>query len=1091
MLLNIETGEGRLVGWMFLHSFLLGFANNFVQTAAFALFMVTFNAQLLAWVYIANAVVVPLLSMLYLRLGKRLSFTRLLSANLGFLLVMILAFRLGLGLPEANWPVFILPMLFQILVNFGNLEFWSLAGRLFDMRQGKRLFGVIGAGQWLAIVLTGSMIPFLVSQVGTTNLLFLAAAGIAGAWILLAYLSRVYSDQLTIPTSDSTTQAERPKAVKEKRAPKSASLFRSRYVVLILALVVAWWMSFFLIDNLFYDLSAAQYPSAEQLASFLGIFLASLGVITLFCNTLLSGWVINRFGLRTSLLVLPALLLAGTTAMLIGGIAGEVIALLFWLVVLTKLLDMSLGFSVDRAALSILYQPVPAAQRSQAVTLAEGIFQPFANGLAGVLLLSFSAFGTSGSASASSRLPLLAGLVVVVAIWLGSAWLLGKEYPSMLKRALTRRRLEGEALLIVDKSSLEVLKNGLKDPNPGVAIYCMNMLASVDAQSLPQVLLDLLAHPAPEARQEALRRMQTCAAAMSPAALPAIQHLVETDPSIQVRAAALRVLPALGEVQITPERQAGGQSTFDQVAVFLEHPDLHIRQGAMLGLLHSGGISGVLTAGQSLLKMAESPHAHERQMAAQTLGEIGVESFYQPLLPLLNDEDVHVQRAALLAAGQLRSPRLWPVVLEKLTYPRVRQAVTAALVMGGQAVLPELFAAFEHERQPELASYSPTMEVRALLARICGRIGGEQAVGWLKGHMTHPDEKVRHQVVQALERGSYRPQANETGQVQIAIRDEAQRSTEVLAILVDLDERDSLLLLKKALHEALNNHVQCIFSLLSFLYDREAILGARQALQQTGSSKRAYALEALDVSVGAELRNMFFPLLSDAPYAQRLAQMQKIFPEAARQAADDESPDRRSKTQLRLQEIINAPEGRYSQWTRACALYALGVINATASTKEASMLSTIEKVIVLKKASIFAETPDETLAEVAPFLEEVAVSAGESVFHKGDLGDCMYLIVDGEVRVHDGERSLNHLKSGDVFGESAVLDAEPRMATVTAVVDTQLLRLRQEQLYDVMEMRSEVSRGIIRVLSRHLRARLEDLRELRDSLGSRVEPEQG
>jgi len=117
-------------------------------------------------------------------------------------------------------------------------------------------------------------------------------------------------------------------------------------------------------------------------------------------------------------------------------------------------------------------------------------------------------------------------------------------------------------------------------------------------------------------------------------------------------------------------------------------------------------------------------------------------------------------------------------------------------------------------------------------------------------------------------------------------------------------------------------------------------------------------------------------------------------------------------------------------------------------------------------------------------LEEVPLSAGETIFEKGDTGDCMYLIVGGEVRVHDGGRTLNHLQTGDVFGEMAVLDAEPRMASVTAVKDSQLLRLAQEPLYEVMEDRSEVGRGIIRVLSRHLRDRAQDLNELRDRLGT-------
>jgi CRP-like cAMP-binding protein len=146
------------------------------------------------------------------------------------------------------------------------------------------------------------------------------------------------------------------------------------------------------------------------------------------------------------------------------------------------------------------------------------------------------------------------------------------------------------------------------------------------------------------------------------------------------------------------------------------------------------------------------------------------------------------------------------------------------------------------------------------------------------------------------------------------------------------------------------------------------------------------------------------------------------------------------------------------------------------------MLSPIEKVIILKTVRIFAGTPDQILTEVALLLDEVQHRAGEAVFAEGDPGDCMYIIVDGEVRVHDGKRTLNHLSQGDVFGEMALLDSQPRVASVTAVQDTRLLHLEQEPFYELMDDRIEVARGIIQVLSQHLRARVQDLNHLRARL---------
>ena len=146
------------------------------------------------------------------------------------------------------------------------------------------------------------------------------------------------------------------------------------------------------------------------------------------------------------------------------------------------------------------------------------------------------------------------------------------------------------------------------------------------------------------------------------------------------------------------------------------------------------------------------------------------------------------------------------------------------------------------------------------------------------------------------------------------------------------------------------------------------------------------------------------------------------------------------------------------------------------------MLSTLERVIILKTVSIFAETPDEILAEVAAICDEIELPGGQTVFEKGDPGDSLYIIVSGQVRVHDDDRLLNYLNERDVFGEMAVLDPETRSASVTTVEETRLLRVDQQALFEVMDDRPEVARGIIQVLSRHLRNRLKDLAELRDRL---------
>jgi len=136
------------------------------------------------------------------------------------------------------------------------------------------------------------------------------------------------------------------------------------------------------------------------------------------------------------------------------------------------------------------------------------------------------------------------------------------------------------------------------------------------------------------------------------------------------------------------------------------------------------------------------------------------------------------------------------------------------------------------------------------------------------------------------------------------------------------------------------------------------------------------------------------------------------------------------------------------------------------------MLLTIEKVMILKSVSIFTETSESILADVASTIEELTLQPGEFVFEKGDVGQEMYIIVNGNMKVHDGDKTIDFLKTRDVFGELAALDPEPRMATVTAEEETHLLKLRHDVLYELMTEHMDVAKGIIRVLCQRLRSRV-------------------
>ena len=144
----------------------------------------------------------------------------------------------------------------------------------------------------------------------------------------------------------------------------------------------------------------------------------------------------------------------------------------------------------------------------------------------------------------------------------------------------------------------------------------------------------------------------------------------------------------------------------------------------------------------------------------------------------------------------------------------------------------------------------------------------------------------------------------------------------------------------------------------------------------------------------------------------------------------------------------------------------------------------IEKVLLLKSLSIFRETPEPLLVEVAAILEEVETAGNSVLFKKGDTGNCLYIIHKGEVRIHSQEHTLAVLGENDFFGELSLLDTESRSATATTTTDAILLKLDQEPFFELMSNRIEVVKGILKTLCKRLRTQNEKTAELKAKLQS-------
>jgi CRP-like cAMP-binding protein len=137
----------------------------------------------------------------------------------------------------------------------------------------------------------------------------------------------------------------------------------------------------------------------------------------------------------------------------------------------------------------------------------------------------------------------------------------------------------------------------------------------------------------------------------------------------------------------------------------------------------------------------------------------------------------------------------------------------------------------------------------------------------------------------------------------------------------------------------------------------------------------------------------------------------------------------------------------------------------------------IEKVLVLRSLNLIKETPENILADLAPLMKEMQYEQGTEIFKEGETGDCMYIIQQGNIRIHKGNTMLAILKEKEVFGELSLLDADTRSASATADTDCILYKIDQEPFYELMDERPEVAKGFIKILCQRLRTMNEKSRQ--------------
>lgn len=1046
-LLNIRSGEGRNVALMLAHYFFMGAAMLFVQSASLALFFETWDTTAMPYVYLGIAVIVSSITALFLKISARTSLARFLVLCLIFILAGTILFRIGLAVTTSKWLMLALPIWSQTLVNLSVMAFWTLAGNLFDIRQGKRIFGLMNAGSWLAYVVIGPFTTPLVNMFGTENLYSAVAFCTLLAFLFQLAILRA-NPRVSLSTHTTNETNSKPASV--------WTLFRKPYIILIFALIALWRVSYFVLDNIFYDRAALQFPDSAAMAGFIGSFFGAVGILGFITDVFLTGRILSRFGLRAGLLTTPTLTILFTVILAVtGGVDQSLLVLLFWAAVAGKFANEGFGFSLDQSTFAVLYQPIEEKERVRVQTMTEGIVQPLAIGVAGGLLLLFNTILKFNAIQLAYVYLVIAGAWVIVSI------LLIRAYPIALTDALHKRRFGDKGFVIMDSGGYELLKDALNSPHPNEVIYALDLLEQNGLESFSELAIRSISSPLPQVRIHISQRVERLHLLE---ALPALKLQLQNESEASVREALACTLSALDESH----------------AELFHSTDEATQRGALIGLLRGHAAGKFPDAEKYLIGLAGSRSAVKRAEAAALIAQAGKSELANILLPLLNDPESSVRNMALHAAGRIKDASLWSAVIPALGFPVTRSAAFSALVAGDETALPEIVRGITNE--------SLHRRIRIRLVRACTHIKGEAAINELKKLIDYPNTSLRSRVLIALDTCGFISEKNFVARIEEQIQNETRRAAWLLACLSELAYSKPTETLIRALRYDLAETRTRLFYLFGFIYDPIAVHRARKAFARDDTSRHAYAIEVMDSILSRAHQAGFIPLLENYPEAERLKKMGTLY-------AQEISPKGK-----RINNILSSPLALESPWVLTTALEfstQIGIaktdpILATLLNSketmlvkfiqriktETSMLSIVERVIILKSISLFAGTPDEALAELADLLEEIEVPVGQNVVEEGASGDSLYVIVRGKVAVLHNERVLNELGERAVFGELSLLDSAPRTATIRALEDTTVLRLDQAPYYDLMTDYVEVAMGTIQMLTRNLRARTSDVVEL-------------
>ncbi|MVN77848.1 cyclic nucleotide-binding domain-containing protein [Hymenobacter sp. HMF4947] len=440
-LLGVRPEEGQTVWLFFLHNFLLGIGTILVYVAANVLLLENNPERNLPLAYGLAALAMLIAGQVYGHFEHHWLLQKL--AGRVLLATVALTGVLGVLVATGHSVAAAIAIMagYRVIYLLTNLEFWGVSAVVFDVRQSKRLFAIISAGDMPAKAM-GAVLAILIHTNADLPWLLGTAFG--------AYLAALLALQATLRSHVVEAAPDRRRTRLQGVAPGLRRWFGDSQLVQTMCLSLLGLAAVTTgIEYLFFVNVKHRFHDEAAVMRYVGTVLVITYLLAMVFKLLLSQHTLDRLGVRWVLLALPVALLGGL-ALYAGLDRTDATALLPYFC------GLYLGLEVLRRAVFdpvflLLFQPLSAPERLQAHTLAKGLYEPLGMALGGGLLFALHALPGGQTWAPFGWMGLLTGVVLY---FLTRTY---RQYVAELQHSLSLRFTGEEAEATTDSAVADAL----------------------------------------------------------------------------------------------------------------------------------------------------------------------------------------------------------------------------------------------------------------------------------------------------------------------------------------------------------------------------------------------------------------------------------------------------------------------------------------------------------------------------------------------------------------------------------------------------------------------------------------------------------